>query len=251
VSVPQPELEDGETRPRSRMTPGGRAVRILLGVILLWVIGYLLLPSGGHPRWISEGMQSSNDLKQIGIALENYHDTHGTFPPAYIADEEGRPMHSWRVLILPYWGHADLHSQYDFDKPWDDPENLKLAAQIPDLYASPPFREHRPEGLTTYLAISAEGTVLGTTEAIRPEDITEPTVMVIEAKGNPVPWIKPEDISPDQVNVDPERIISLSKEGIHLLMSDGSVRFVENNPPRKDVRRGFYVDVDTKIDEDR
>src|SRR5262245_29474808 len=43
-----------------------------------------------------------NNVKQIGLALLNYREKYGTLPPAYIADEARRPMHSWRVLILPF-----------------------------------------------------------------------------------------------------------------------------------------------------
>jgi hypothetical protein len=43
-----------------------------------------------------------NHLKQIGLALHNYYSVYGVFPPAYVADESGKPMHSWRVLILPF-----------------------------------------------------------------------------------------------------------------------------------------------------
>lgn len=44
------------------------------------------------------------NLKQIGLALHNYHEAQGSFPPAYIADSNGNPLLSWRVLILPHLG---------------------------------------------------------------------------------------------------------------------------------------------------
>ena len=43
-----------------------------------------------------------NNLRKSRLALHNYHQANGCFPPAYIADKNGKPMHSWRVLILPY-----------------------------------------------------------------------------------------------------------------------------------------------------
>src|SRR5262249_7322884 len=49
-------------------------------------------------------------LRQIGMALHSYHDKFGSFPPAYIADENGRPIHSWRVLLLPYLGQTELYN---------------------------------------------------------------------------------------------------------------------------------------------
>lgn len=67
-----------------------------------------------------------NNLRHIELALHNYHNAHGCFPPAYIVDESGRPMHSWRVL-LPYLEQEALYDQYDFSEPWDGPNNRKLA----------------------------------------------------------------------------------------------------------------------------
>ncbi|WP_315854190.1 DUF1559 family PulG-like putative transporter [Gemmata palustris] len=46
--------------------------------------------------------QSANNLKQIGLAMHNYHDTNNAFPPAAVCDKKGKPQLSWRVLILPY-----------------------------------------------------------------------------------------------------------------------------------------------------
>ena len=62
-------------------------------------------PRGGHPRWT----QCPNNSKQIALAIHNYHDVHGCLPPAYVPDQDGKPMHSWRVLILPYLEDSGLY----------------------------------------------------------------------------------------------------------------------------------------------
>jgi hypothetical protein len=62
-------------------------------------------------------------LRHIAIALQNYHDVHGQLPPAYLPDSRGRPMHSWRVLLLPFLEMQALYDQYDFNEPWDGPNN--------------------------------------------------------------------------------------------------------------------------------
>ena len=78
-----------------------------------------------------------NNLKQIGLALHNYHDRYQSFPPAFVADENGKPMHSWRVLLLPYLDQADLYARYNFNEPWNGPNNLKLGDEIPEVYGCP------------------------------------------------------------------------------------------------------------------
>ena len=102
----------------------------------------LLLPAVQAAREAARRMQCTNNLKQIALAMHNYHDVHGSFPAAYIADENGRPMHSWRVALLPYLERSDLYNQYNFNEPWDSPGNLKVAEQLPQTYRCP--RRRRP-----------------------------------------------------------------------------------------------------------
>jgi RNA polymerase sigma factor (sigma-70 family) len=70
--------------------------------------------------------QSLNNLKQIAIAMHNYQDTHGCFPPAAIYGKNGKPLLSWRVLLLPYLEQDNLYRQFHLDEPWDSPHNKKL-----------------------------------------------------------------------------------------------------------------------------
>ncbi len=68
------------------------------------------------------------------MAVANYHETFGCFPPAYVVDRQGKPMHSWRVLILPFMEQKELYDAYDFAEPWDGPNNRKLASRIGSIY---------------------------------------------------------------------------------------------------------------------
>jgi hypothetical protein len=58
-----------------------------------------------------------NNMRQLAQALHNYHDKHGSFPPAYQTGPDGRPWHSWRVLILPYIEGENLFKACSFDEP--------------------------------------------------------------------------------------------------------------------------------------
>src|SRR5262245_52541441 len=92
------------------------ALRAILVIGVLGLLVALLLPA--FPRTAREAarrMQCGNHLKQIGLALQTYHDVYGSLPPAYIADASGKPLHSWRVLILPFLGERSLYEAYRFD----------------------------------------------------------------------------------------------------------------------------------------
>ena len=80
-----------------------------------------------------------NNLKQIGLAMYNYHDQYGCFPPAYTADEHGRPLHSWRVLLLPYLECEDLYDQLRLNEPWNSPYNQQVLkdSDVPSVFRCP------------------------------------------------------------------------------------------------------------------
>ena len=95
----------------------------LAGMIVLAVV--LLLPAVQQAREASRRVQSRNNLKQIGLALGNYHDTHQCFPPGGTFDESGRDYHGWAIQLMPYLDSAPLQSQIDFKQPWDSPRNAE------------------------------------------------------------------------------------------------------------------------------
>lgn len=110
------------------------AMRLTASVVLVFLVPCcmlmcLLTPRSGA-REAARRAQCSNNLKQIAFSLHSYHDRYGCFPPAYIADEEGKPMHSWRVLILPFIEEQALYDRYAFTEPWDGPSNRRLAGPV-------------------------------------------------------------------------------------------------------------------------
>lgn len=97
-------------------------------------------------------MECSHNLKQIGAALRAYRSDYGVFPPISTLDTEGRPLHSWRVLILPYLGEKVLYDRIVLSQPWDGPVHQALHTQCPKIYQCP--RARLKKGDTNYLAIA-------------------------------------------------------------------------------------------------
>jgi prepilin-type processing-associated H-X9-DG protein len=190
----------------------------------------LLLPAVQQAREAARRTQCKNNLKQIGLALHNYHDTYNSFPPAYVADSDGRPMHSWRVLILPYLDQQALYQSYDFTQPWDSPANQFVLQSMPPVFACP-SNPAQGGNTTAYAAAFGPDCVFSGPEGVKIQTIvdgTSNTVMVGEATRAAIPWTQPQDvdIQAHPALNDPGGFSSHHTGGVQFLMGDGSVRFI-------------------------
>jgi hypothetical protein len=182
----------------SKSRPRALAITLCVLFASCCPIGLLFLPAISSVRDAARRAQCVNNLKQITLALHAYHDIYRTFPPAYVADERGQPMHSWRVLILPYLEHLTLYEAYRFDEPWDGPNNRLLASQMPPTYRCPGHHGDRAGStVTTYLAVvGPQSAWLGSapTSLAQFTGGTSNAVLVIESDPHRVHWMEPRDI---------------------------------------------------------
>src|SRR5579871_2644436 len=130
--------------------------------------------------------------------MHNYHAVHGRLPPAVVYGKDGRPLYSWRVLLLPYFNQGDLFNEFRLDEPWDSPHNLGLLPRMPATYAPPAGKAWKvPPGHTVCKVFYGKGAAFEGREGLRLDkdlpDGTATTFLVVEA-GEPVPWTKPEDL---------------------------------------------------------
>jgi hypothetical protein len=193
-----------------------------------------------------------NSLRQIGLALHNFHDANKDFPPAAICDKEGKPLLSWRVAILPYLEEGALYQQFKLNEPWDSEHNLKLLAQMPKVYA-PVGMTTRERHTTFYRGFVADPklgaehqTAWETTPVANSQfgakgtrisgflDGTSNTILVVEA-GEAVPWTKPAELPYDPRRGLP-KLGGMSTDGFHILLADGSTRFAPRGFDEKTLR---------------
>jgi Protein of unknown function (DUF1559) len=185
-------------------------------------------------------------MKQIALALHNYAEDHdGRFPPAALNDGGGRPLHSWRVLILPYLEQDALYKEFRLDEPWDSPHNAALLPRMPKVYSVP---DRLPVGVgagmsDTFIQVFVgPGTAFEGPRGLSPlrgdfPDGLSNTVLLVEAR-EAVPWTEPADLA-----YEPDRALpplggvftgrgrfSLfgpnRSPGFHVAMGDASVRFL-------------------------
>ena len=234
---------------------------VLLGMAVLCagVLAALLIPAFSSAKGAARRAQCMNNMKQISLALMMYNEQHMCYPPAYLADENGRPMHSWRVLILPYIEQQMLYEQYNFDEPWDSPANLALAGMMPSVFRCP-SDEGNDGTQTSYAVIVGPDTVFPGAESIsiaHIRDGTSNTLLVVEASGSGINWLEPRDLDAEEVNlfgVNSGNVggIQSSHEGCaNAAFCDGSVHTLSESIDPETLRRlinandGMVVDTDS------
>ena len=90
-------------------------VELLVVIAIIGMLIALLLPAVQAAREAARRMSCSNNLRQIGIAVHNYHDTLGNFPPAMAATRTACQGFGWAALTLPFIEQSNLGAQIDFD----------------------------------------------------------------------------------------------------------------------------------------
>jgi hypothetical protein len=181
--------------------------------------------------------QSTNNLRQIALAMHNYLDTNKSFPPQAVYDKNGKALLSWRVLLLPYLEQNDLYKQFKLDQPWDSPHNKKLLAKMPVTYKTPLGPPQNKFG-TFYQGFAGKGAFFEGKRGIGIADITDGTsntIMIVEA-GNDVPWTKPEDLPFDPDKALP-RLGVLPGQGFYAAIADGSVRFFRSKVKESSLKK--------------
>lgn len=232
-------------RPAARPAGSGSGVAVVLAIVGICLIA--LIACGGALVFLRLGSVAlterrpstrtmcSNNLKQLALAFHNYHDTYGTFPPAYIADENGQPKHSWRVLLLPFLEQQALYDAYDFDEPWDSPVNAMVTETVLPIFQCPAELVSGTP-VTNYMVITGPGTVFEGERAPALRDIldgTSNTLLIVEVAGSGTQWAEPVDLDASQLAVPFGAVAnspgSQHPGGVQAAMCDGSVQFLPYN----------------------
>lgn len=244
--------DDYDRRPRKGNNSTLIIILVVVGVVVIGG-GLVLFFAVQKVRETASRAKSQMNLKQIGMAMHNHNSASLRLPPAAICDKQGKPLLSWRVAILPYIEQAHLYNQFRLDEPWDSPNNKKLIAMMPKIYAPLDNPDVANEHKTYYRVFHGKGAGFEGSDGIALDSLrnTSETIMVVEA-GEPVIWTKPEELDYDDAKPLPALGGVFPKsEKFNAIMFDGAVRTFNRNESEAVMRTAIRRTGGERIDKNK
>lgn len=191
------------------------------------------------PSWlqsITEATRRSScaeHLHRIVIAMLLYEREHGTLPPAHTTDASGKPLHSWRTLLLPYLGHNELYAKLRLDEPWDSPRNSQFHTTQLDIYQCP--SANLPPGQTSYSVVVGDKTPFGPGQGRALSNFGDRLLLVYERKQSAM-WMDPaSDLTSEESVHEFAQLLQVGGEGcphpsvFNMALRSGAVRQFSRN----------------------
>ena len=217
-------------------------IRSTCGFILIFfgIILPALLPAIIAAKTAARRAACINNLKQIGLALQNYHDANKHFPSANTCDQDGKPIFSWRVEILPMMEYGSLYDSLKKDEPWTSPHNANVLSQVQlSEYQCPSAHHDNNDCFTNYIAVIGPGTAWREDRTVKLSDLPDNgshTVMAVQVVNSGVHWAEPRDLTVDEALEGLKtrkglRISTPHPSGIPVLFADCTVRYLPAKMP--------------------
>lgn len=218
---------------------------VVLGVAFVGggILLGLLLPAIQRVRETARRAACSAQLREISLALQQYEAKNGKFPPAYVADKDGKPLYSWRVLLLPYLERDDLFQKFHRDEPWNSPHNRPISDTLMSVFRCPscPGNDSLE---TNYVMVVGPDTISSGAKSVAARQIRDGvsnTIAIVEVAGSGIHWAEPRDLEAEKIDFttghrDGKGIGSWHPGGANAAFCDRSVRFLPDSLSPQEVK---------------
>ena len=238
------EDDDFEERPRKKLRKQSdsgmsrKGIWLFVGGVLCVLAGMgtvLLYQAGQRSGTAALREQDKNHLKQIGLALHNYHEMYNSFPPGGIVREDGTEVLSWQASLLPFLDQAPLASQIKPDFAWHSPENRGVFSQPIATLMNPAIPVQPGLAVSHYAGNSHLFEINKSTDFRHITDGTTNTIAVGDVSTGFKPWGSPTNVRDPGLGIGhtPQQFGSPFPGGCHFLLLDGSVKFISENIDRQ------------------
>lgn len=244
---------DGKASPHLR---GFTLVELLVVIAIISVLIGLLLPAVQFSRESARKIQCQSNLKQMGMALQNFHATYNFFPAGKLDTQS--LGHSWCTFLLPFIEQGPLQAKFDMSKPWDDATgNFDAGLQSLTMFRCPtspividggfdycgitggtqgglPFGNGREESLGSGVLVTVDDTYSSFISFRDITDGTSNTICISESVGRNDQtgrWASGDNLVATDVNPvnTPGKISSFHVQGVHASRADGSGMFISSS----------------------
>lgn len=256
------ERDDSSSTAQSSLSPRFSLRSLFIVTMVSCALLAAIVPLIRAANQASTLLVCTNNLKQIALALNNYHDVNGMFPWAVTYAEDGTPIHSWRVRIMPYLEQNPFYDRYDFHEPWNGPKNRLLGDEVPDtwrdngghvseyVYCPAPYRcpsapRTQDRRHTNYVMLIDDRPGKPNGPPNRPGGVPtsfadRSAVIVIEIADSDIHWMEPRDVLLSElsmkINDHSKRSLSSYHGGACIAHADGRVEILDEATTEERVR---------------
>lgn len=185
-------------RPTRSVSMVGAFITIAIVACFAALAIILLLPSARVAIQVRQRTMGLSNAKLIADALNSYQRSYGSYPTPTVVDASGKPLYSWRVLILPQLGYTSLYNDFQLDQTWDSPTNSSLVSRMPSEFACPINPTALAMHETNFALIIGPGTMFPPGKTVDPNAMTDApaeTLLLVETKDGVATWTQPADLN--------------------------------------------------------